>query len=162
QRHLALCGRDAFLPVLQIPAHAQVWEQVGVLKHVADGAPVGGEEEPALAVLPEFTGHLQVTLLRAIQPGEAAQAAGLARTGMTEQCADAPRRQVEVHVQAKAGVLQQKACADTPVIRHGQGRALAETEHHQALSLPLRPPYSASRTMKEKATMPPASQCAWA
>ena len=73
---------------------------------------------------------------------------------------EAPRRQVEVYIQTKARVLHQKARANTTVIRHGQRRGFAKSKHHQALCLPLRPPYSASRTMKEKATMPPASQ--WA
>ena len=71
QRHLALRGGDALLAVLQIPAHAQVREQVGVLEHVADGASVRRQEMAAGAVLPQLAGYLQIALLRAIQAGDA-------------------------------------------------------------------------------------------
>ena len=70
--------------------------------------------------------------------------------------------QVEVDIQGEARMPDQKARANASIVNDDRRRGLAETEHHSALIRLLRPLYNVSRTMKENATMPPASQCAWA
>lgn len=81
---------------------------------------------------------------------------------MAEQRTDAAPGQVEVDIQGKARMLDHEARANVPVVVNGRWWGFAETEHHSALIRLLCPLYSVSRTMKENATMPPASQCAWA
>ncbi len=145
-RHAAACGWLAAQAVFDVAAHAQVVEQAGLLEHVAQRAPVWGQPLPTGFVLPDLAVHDHAALGGALQPGERTQAGRLAAARGAEQCRDAVAGQLQVHVEREAGALQAQAGED--VIHSGLLRGCSQC--------------SAISTMKENATMPPASQCACA
>ncbi|MNZ84545.1 hypothetical protein D3C78_1033070 [compost metagenome] len=101
--------------VFQIAPHVQVGKQAGFLEHVAERAPVRRHEHAAGAVLPQLAVDFQARLGGPLQAGDAAQAGGLARAGVAEQGGDAASRQIEVDIQAEAGIVPAKARVDAGV-----------------------------------------------
>ena len=83
QRYPPRTVRDAAHAVFQVAAHAEVREQAGLLKHIAQRSLVRGQPLAAvlarlLIVLPGLTVYLQAALRRTLQPGDAAQQRGFA------------------------------------------------------------------------------------
>ncbi|MNN46444.1 hypothetical protein D3C81_1608260 [compost metagenome] len=87
---------------LQIGQHRQMRKQAGFLEHVAERAFVRRDENPVVAVLPDFIVDLDKALIGPFQAGDAAQASGLARAGVAVKCRDATARQLQVDVQGEA------------------------------------------------------------
>ena len=76
QVHLGRLGAAA-QAIAQVAQHAEVREKAGLLKHIADGAAMGGQ--PCATVLPGLALHAQASLRRTLQPGDTAQKGRLAR-----------------------------------------------------------------------------------
>ena len=139
----------ALLAKRQVGPHRQVGEQVGLLEHVAQGPPMGGQEHPLGVVLPHLAAHREIAARGPLQAGHGAQAGGLARAGVAEQGGHALAGQGQVHVEGEAAPVDMEAGAD---LAHGRLPP-------SGCGLKV---YSASSTTKLKATMPPARRWAWA
>ncbi|MNE97043.1 hypothetical protein D3C80_1953350 [compost metagenome] len=75
----ALLPGDALEAELQVGQHRQVRKQTGFLKDVTQCTLVRRDENSLVAVLPHFIVDLDKPLVGPFQPGDAAQAGGLAR-----------------------------------------------------------------------------------
>ena len=149
QLHCPVQGRPAAIlwqtaqAVFDIAPHVQVGKQAGLLEHVTQGTAMRRQED--LLVLPQSMAYLQMAPGLRLQAGNGPQQGGLATARRAEQGGNAPRRQVEVHVQRKARTPQEEA----PFNRHG--RATAKRRFS---------PYTASSNRKENSSRPPDIQ--WA
>ena len=108
-------ARAAAPAVFQIGAHTQVRKQARLLEDVAQGAPVGGQEDPL--VLPDLAVDDQTPVRHPLQPGNGTQHRGLARAGMAEERGDPLTRQRQVDVQGKTRVGQLEAHLDHRPLR---------------------------------------------
>ncbi|MNL36907.1 hypothetical protein D3C87_1590230 [compost metagenome] len=80
---------DAFKTEFEVGQHRQMRKQTGFLKHVTQGAFMWRDKDLLLTVLPDFVVDLDKSLIGAFQARDAAQASGLARTGVTIKRRDA-------------------------------------------------------------------------
>ncbi len=112
---------DALHAVGQIAARAQMREEAGLLKDVAERALVGRQEGPA--VLPDLAVDAQIAVRHAHQPGDQTQQAGLAGAGVTEERGDAPTGQRQIHVERELRVVEMETGLDL-VDGHGGGQNL--------------------------------------
>lgn len=110
--HAALGLGDTLEAELQVGQHRQVGKQAGLLEYITEGTFVRRYKHPVTAVLPDLLVDLHKPITGPLQPGNAAQAGGLARAGVPVECGDAPPRQLQVHVQGKPGILQLQAHFD--------------------------------------------------
>lgn len=108
----ALGARDAPQAEFEVGLHRQMGKQAGFLEHITQGALMGRDEDLPAAVLPHFVVDLYQALPGFFQPGDAAQAGGLARAGMTVQGRDATPRKLQVEVQGKVLIIQGEADAN--------------------------------------------------
>ncbi|MNC15834.1 hypothetical protein D3C75_636650 [compost metagenome] len=95
---------DALEAECQVGQHRQMRKQAGFLEHVAQRALVRRDEDPVVAVLPDFIVDLDKALLSPLQAGDAAQASGLARAGVAVKRSDATARHLQIDVQGEARI----------------------------------------------------------
>jgi hypothetical protein len=147
-RDPALAGGDAPPAVFQVAAHGEVRKEIGMLKHIADGTPMRGNEEAPRAVLPEFAINFAGALAGPLQPGKATQQRGLARTRRAEQRRDALAGTLQFGAQLEVAQRVMEAAVNA-----GHGPPLRRRRLMKCM---------ASRTRKAKTTIPPASRWACA
>ena len=81
----ALLSRNASQAEFQVGPYSQVREQAGFLKYVTQCAFMDRDKQVVLAVLPDLIIDLHKCLAGTLQPGDAAQASGFPRAGMSKQ-----------------------------------------------------------------------------
>ena len=110
--HPALLFGNSSETELQIRLHRKMRKQTRFLKHITHSALVRWHKNSVVAVLPDVTIDLNVCAFGTFEPGDTAQAGGLAGAGMAVERRHPTTGQLQVHVQGEWGIIHSKAHMD--------------------------------------------------
>src|SRR5476649_2410406 len=94
--HAPLMTSNTLEAEFQVGPHRQMWKQARLLEHITQGTFVRWHKQPVAAVLPDLIVDLHKAVFGTLQPGDTAQAGGLARAGMPVQRGDAKAGQFQI------------------------------------------------------------------
>src|SRR5690606_15623555 len=149
---LPTAGCAAAEAELEVLEYGQMREEVGLLEHEAERAPVHRYEDPL--VLPGLSCHHKAPSRQTLKAGDAAQQRCLATAGGAEDCGDPPRRQARLYLEGKGTALRAETQLDL------SPAALLHRAHHSRAP-GLRRAYTSSSTAKENSSSTAARRCAW-